>query len=274
MPDVTVIITTRNEEQNIVACLESLHSQTLGRERLEILLVDNNSDDCTVELSKPFTDNTFNKGPERSAQRNFGIEQAAAQYVMYLDADMRLSPTVIEECLAAVQADPTITGIFVPETGVGTGYWIKVRNFERSFYDATVVDAVRFIRCDIFLELSGFDLSLCGPEDWDMDRRLGERGPLHLIASPLFHDEGAFIFKTYLKKKSYYARTFDAYKQKWQNDAVVRKQLGIYYRFIGVFVENGKWKRLIRHPLLAAGMYFLRFLVGCSYIFTQKSHTN
>jgi glycosyltransferase involved in cell wall biosynthesis len=270
MPDVTVIITTRNEEQNIVPCLESLHSQTIARNRLEILLVDNNSDDRTVEVSKPFIDNVFNKGPERSAQRNFGVEQASAAYVMYLDADMRLSPAVIEECLDAVQADPSITGIFVPETVVGTGYWINVRNFERSFYDATVIDAVRFIRRDIFLELGGFDLSLCGPEDWDLDRRLGERGGLHLISASLYHDEGAFNFAKYLKKKSYYARTFDAYRQKWHNDVIVRKQLGIYYRFIGVFIENGKWKRLIRHPLLGFGMYFLRFLVGCSYICAKK----
>ena len=274
MPDVTVIITTRNEEQNIVACLESLHSQTIERERLEILLVDNNSDDRTVEVSKPFVDAVFTKGPERSAQRNFGVEQAAAVYVIYLDADMRLSPTVIEECLDAVRSDSTITGIFIPETVVGTGYWIKVRNFERSFYDATVVDAVRFIRRSVFLELGGFDLSLCGPEDWDMDRRLGERGPLHLVSAPLFHDEGAFIFSKYLKKKAYYARTFEAYRQKWQNDSIVRKQLGVYYRFIGIFIEKGKWKRLIRHPLLGLGMYILRFLVGCSYIFAKKTKTN
>lgn len=270
MPDVTVIITTRNEEHNIVSCLESLHCQTISRDRLEILLIDNNSDDRTVEVSKPFADRYFNKGPERSAQRNFGVEQAKTPYVLYLDADMRLSTAVIEECLTAVKDDPAITGIFIPEQVVGTGYWIKVRNFERSFYDATVVDAVRFIRRDVFLDLGGFDLSLCGPEDWDMDRRLGERGPLHLISSPLFHDEGAFSFSTYLKKKSYYARTMDAYRVKWHNDVIVRKQLGFYYRFIGVFVENGKWKRLVRHPLLAAGMYFLRFLVGCSYIARGK----
>jgi glycosyltransferase involved in cell wall biosynthesis len=217
-------------------------------------------------------DRHFYKGPERSAQRNFGVEHANAPYVLYLDADMRLSPAVIEECLAAVNTDPAITGIFIPEKVVGTGYWIDVRNFERSFYDATVVDAVRFIRRDVFLDLGGFDLSLCGPEDWDMDRRLGERGPLHLVSSPLFHNEGGFSFSTYLKKKSYYARTMDAYREKWQNDAIVRKQLGFYYRFIGVFVENGKWKRLIRHPLLAAGMYFLRFMVGCSYMLRGKKN--
>ena len=35
---------------------------------------------------------------------------------------------------------------------------------------------------------------------------------------------------------------------------------------IGVFVEQGKWKRLLRHPILTWGMYWLRFLVGLKYI--------
>ncbi len=38
---VTVIITTRNEEHNIVACLESIRAQSVGRDSLEIVLIDN-----------------------------------------------------------------------------------------------------------------------------------------------------------------------------------------------------------------------------------------
>ena len=35
------------------------------------------------------------------------------------------------------------------------------------------------------------------------------------------------------------------------------------------YIENGKWKKLIRYPLLALSMYFLRFLVGLVFM-TQK----
>ncbi len=268
-PVVTAIVTTRNEEKNIVGCLESVHNQTIGRQFLEIVLIDNNSTDQTVELSKPLIDNYYNVGPERSAQRNFGFENAKADFVIYLDADMRLSPTVIEECLNSVENGDNIIGVYVPEKVVGSGFWINVRNFERSFYDATYIDAARFIKKGVFLELGGFDLSLCGPEDWDLDRRLMEKGKLHLIKAHLDHDEGAFSFSKYLGKKEYYAKSFDAYAKKWNNDKIVKKQLGIYYRFLGVFIENGNWRKLFKHPLLTAGMYFLRILVGIVYVFRR-----
>ena len=265
-PDVTVIITTRNEEGNLPACLDAIEAQTVPRARLEVLVVDNNSDDGTVAVATGRAEKVLNKGPERSAQRNYGVAQAAAPYVLYLDADMRLSPTVVAECLAAVAEDPSIVGIYIPEHVVGSGFWIKVRNFERSFYDATCIDAVRFIKRDVFLDLGGFDLDLCGPEDWDLDRRLAERGRLHLLTAHLDHDEGAFNLRRYLRKKSYYAQSFDTYVAKWNNDAIVRTQLGFTYRYFGVFCEHGKWRRLLAHPLLTGGMYFLRFLVGCAYL--------
>ena len=47
----------------------------------------------------------------------------------------------------------------------------------------------------------------------------------------------------------------------------LKKQFGIYYRFLGVFIENGKWKRLLLHPGLASGMYLLRFFVGANFLF-------
>lgn len=263
---VSIIITTKNEEQNIGACIDALEKQTIPREQCEILLIDNHSEDATIEIATPRVDAVYTIGPERSAQRNEGVARARAPYILYLDADMRLSPDVVQQCLDAVEADPCISGIYIPEIVVGTGYWIAVRNFERSFYDATCIDAVRFIKRDIFLSVGGFDMTLCGPEDWDLDRRLEEKGPLHLISAPLYHDEGAFHLKQYLKKKAYYAASFDAYIQKWNNDAIVRKQLGFWYRFIGVYIENGKWKKLLRHPLRAWGMYFLRFLVGVTFL--------
>ena len=51
------------------------------------------------------------------------------------------------------------------------------------------------------------------------------------------------------------------------HDLDVVKQLGFNYRFCGVFIEQGKWKRLLLHPILALGVYFLRGIVGIVYLF-------
>ena len=44
-------ILTLNEERNLPGCLDAIDAQTVPREQLEVLVIDNNSDDRTVELA-------------------------------------------------------------------------------------------------------------------------------------------------------------------------------------------------------------------------------
>ena len=97
MPRVSVIITTRNEERNIEKVLVSVKNQTY--KDIEIIVVDNDSMDKTVEIAKRFTKRVYNKGPERSAQRNLGVEKARGRYVLIVDADMELTSGVVESCV-------------------------------------------------------------------------------------------------------------------------------------------------------------------------------
>lgn len=265
-PLVSVIITTRNEEKNIEACLSSVATQTFPRDSIEIIVVDNDSQDKTKEIASRFTGNIFTIGPERSAQRNFGGRQARGKYLLFLDADMILSEQVVEECAEKCEHGG-YAALYIPEKIIGTGFWIRVRNFERSFYDGTVIDCVRFVRTGTFVDIGGFDETLTGPEDWDFDRRIKRSGRVAVSSEPLFHNEGIFNVGRYYRKKSYYSSSFGRYIEKWgRDDETIQKQFGFYYRFIGVYCEQGKAVRLFRHPVLAAGMYFLRFMVGISYL--------
>lgn len=266
---ISVIITTRNEQKYIQNCLDSVKKQTYLAENVEIIVVDNNSIDGTKDIAKEYTDKIYNCGPERSAQRNLGGKQSTGKYVIYLDADMILSEEVIEECVKKCEQDNCIA-LYIPEKIIGEGFWIKVRDFERSFYEGTCIDAVRFIRRDKFLECGGFDEQLTGPEDWDFDRRIREVGKADIIKSPLYHNENFFNITEYLRKKNYYSRSFDGYLKKWgRDDTIIKKQLGGWYRYFGVFVEDGKWKKLLRHSVLTAGMYWLRGLVGIVFLMNK-----
>lgn len=266
LPLISVIITTKNEEKNIANCLESIKNQTYPQDKIEIIVVDNDSSDKTKEIAFRYTEKVYNIGPERSAQRNFGARQANGKYVLYLDADMTLSQNLIDECVKKCEKFDYVA-LYIPERIIGKGFWIKVRDFERSFYNATAIDCVRFVRRDKFLEVGGFDEDLTGPEDWDFDRRIREIGKVDIINFPIYHNESNIALKNYLEKKRYYSRSFNKYIQKWgKDDSIIKKQFGFSYRIFGVFVEQGKWKKLLRYPVLMSGMYFLRLMIGLSYL--------
>lgn len=271
---VSVVVTTKNEEKNIGNCLKSIGRQTYPQEKIEIVVVDNNSTDDTCDIARQFTNKVYNFGPERSAQRNFGIlQKSKGKYVLFLDADMSLSPTLTEAAVSKLE-NTNFVALYIPEIITGDSFWSKVRRFERSFYNGTVVDCVRIIRKDVFKEVGGFDESLTGPEDWDLDKKIRKLGPVDVLDSKdavIYHNETGFSIKTYLTKKNYYAQSFAEYKKKWgESDTDIKKQFGFWYRYFGVFLEHGKWKKLLKHPFLTLGMYFIRIVLGASYLWKKK----
>jgi len=266
MPLVSVIIATKNEEKNIENCIRSIKNQTYPLDKIELLVIDNNSTDRTKEIAKRFAI-VYNKGPKRASQLNFGVQESKGKYILYPDADMTLSEKVVEECVNKCESEGCIA-LYIPEKIIGRGFWIKVRDFERSFCNTTCLDAVRFVKKEKFLEIGGFDENIdFGPDDWDFNRRIKQIGDVDIIKSLLFHDEGVFNLERYLKKKKNYLTTFDKYIEKWGlEDPIIKKQLGVWYRLLGVFIENGKWNKLISHPILSLWMYVLRFMVGFQYL--------
>jgi len=273
-PLVSVVITTKNEEKNIENCLKSIVGQSY--KNIEIIVVDNFSTDKTREIALKYTDKFFEKGPERSAQRNHGmIEKSNGKYVMFVDADMVLSPNLIKNCVEYIGRE-NCAALHVSEIVMGDGFWSKVRRFERSFYDGTVIDGARFFQKDKFVEVGGFDEGMSGPEDWDIDKKLKAIGKIGLVPkngeeAVIYHNEAEFNLKKYLSKKGYYTQSFDKYISKWgKDDNDLKKQFGLSYRYFGVFLEKGKWKRLLAHPVLTGGMYFLRGSVGAVYLVNRK----
>ena len=273
-PLVSITITTKNEEKNIADCLESIKQQAYPQKFIEIIVVDNNSVDKTKQIAKKYTKKVFNKGPERSVQRNFGmIEKSKGKYLMFLDADMTLSKTTINKAVSELE-NADLGALYIHEIILGDSFFSKVRNFERSFYNGTVIDCVRFIKKGIFRKVGGFDPSLTGPEDWDLDKKIRKIAKTAVLDNAvIYHNEGRFELKNYLSKKSYYSKSFDKYIKKWgKSDVNIKKQFSPFYRYFIVFTEHGKWKKLILHPFLSLGIIYLRFLVGVVYL-GRKSET-
>ncbi|MCL4499465.1 MAG: glycosyltransferase [Chloroflexi bacterium] len=299
-PLVSVVVTTKNEERNIENCLRSIREQSYPW--LETIVVDNFSTDATRRIALRYGANVATRGPERSAQRNWGMAtMSAGAYVMYVDADMILGPTVVEECVRTIEGDSCVA-LYIPEIVLGTTCLCRVRRYERSFYDGTVIDAARFFRKDVFVETGGFNESMSGPEDWDLDNRIGREGRIRLVGpsaftgggaienwsfyrfisenggdpgknrAAIFHNESKLGLIDYLTKKAYYSDSISQYAKKWGDTDACRKQLGFFYRYFLVFVQNGNWKKILRNPVLALGMLVARVAVGAVYM-TKKITT-
>lgn len=251
---VSIVITTKNEEKVLGDLLGSLKTQSF--KNFKTILVDNNSRDSTIEIAKKYRVKTFTKGPERSVQRNFGVDKAKGKYILILDADMKLTKDVLKECDQEMAQNPTLAGLIIPEKSFGVGFWAKCKAFEREFYvGEESIEAARFFKRDLFQKFEGYDVSMTGPEDYDLPLRMKKSGlKIGRIKSYILHNEKKFSPLGSAKKKFYYASKARVYLKKHPEMAI--KQGNLVFR--PVFFK--KWRKMLSHPVLAIGMFIIKTL--------------
>lgn len=254
-PLVSVIIPAHNEAGVIAKNLQAIHNQTYPN--WEIIVVDDASTDNTIALAKKYTPLVFARThAERSVQRNFGASKSKGEYLFFIDADMELTPTVLADCVAAIQADSHIGALALPEKPVANNFLEQVKAFERSFYSAKGdpdTDAARFFFRQAFFEAGGYDETLIGPEDWDLPETISELGyKIGRINTLINHYERVPSLFKLARKKYYYALTSHRYFTKHKLSLVGPKTI---YLFRPVFYRN--WRKLLSHPILTLGMFLV-----------------
>ncbi len=104
---ISAIIIAGREEKNIGDCLESVRWVD------EIIVVNSDSNDRTVEIARTFTDKVFiRKWEGYASQKNFSLQQANNEWVLSIDADERVSPELREEILALDYSE--VNGFNIP----------------------------------------------------------------------------------------------------------------------------------------------------------------
>lgn len=113
MPELSVIIPCCNEERNIGECIESV------RWADEILVVDSFSTDRTVEIARSLGAQVLQHEYESpGAQKNRALGHAKHSWVLFLDADERVTEGLEQEIREVIARDEP-----------REGYWIRRRNY-------------------------------------------------------------------------------------------------------------------------------------------------
>ena len=199
----------------------------------------------------------INEGKRRSEQRNLGISRAAGTFIIYLDSDQYVHPKLLSECV--VLMNDGYDALYIPEVIVTPGRFGRLRNWERSFYDGTDVDCIRFFKKK---GCPKFSTDLDGPEDSAFDHEVA--GYRTITKYPLYHEDGIGIID-YFKKKIHYTKSMKKYSELWPD----AKVLNFKYRCWDVFTSNGKWKKLLKHPIKAIGVFTLIFIRGVIYLWQK-----
>lgn len=108
-PDISVVIPVRNESRYIDKCVLSLFAQTYSQEKMQIIFVDGQSSDDTVERIYALAKENGREvvvlaNPQRitPVAMNIGINHASGDYIVRLDAHSEYPPTYIEDCIKCI----------------------------------------------------------------------------------------------------------------------------------------------------------------------------
>lgn len=215
-PRVTVIIPVRNERERILRCLDQILAQSYPKDRLEVLIVDGDSDDGTRELlDRALRDGTVGEvgsegGPrdlaasngrpsvrvlrnpkrQRASGLNIGIKAATGDVIARIDARSSVLPHYVEQCvrtLAETEAD-NVGGVQTPmartasQEAIGTvlshpfGVGNAAFRLGRKSGDVDTVYLGCFRR-EVFERVGLFDEeSIVISEDSDINQRIRQAG--------------------------------------------------------------------------------------------------
>ncbi len=117
---ISVVVITKNEQDNIKDCLESVKWAD------EIVIVDDNSTDRTVEIAQAYTDRIFHRHMDiEGRHRNWAYDQARNSWVLSLDADERVTPELKEEIVKTISQPGEFKGFIIPRRNYIGNYWVK-----------------------------------------------------------------------------------------------------------------------------------------------------
>jgi len=252
LPLVSVIIPARNSEGTIEKCLISIKEQSYAN--LEIIVVDNYSSDKTRQIAKKYGAKIYLKGPERSAQVNFGAERASGKYVYRVDSDFVLQPDVILEAVECCEKHGYDAVVIHNASDPTVSFWARVRKIERDCYRNDELNvAARFWKKEAFKAVGGFDENLIAADDYDLHDKLEKSGfKIGRTRAEEMHTGEPRTLSEIVRKHFYYGKSV------WRFILKNPKKAALQLSPVRASHIKG-FSKFLGHPMLALGFVVYQF---------------
>ncbi|MFC1735457.1 TIGR04283 family arsenosugar biosynthesis glycosyltransferase [Candidatus Hydrogenedentota bacterium] len=182
-PMISVIVPTLNEAENIESALDSARRGN----NIEIIVVDADSKDSTVQKAESVGATVLSFHANRARQMNVGASRASGEILLFLHADTRL-PERFDSCIRHVMANrKTLAGAFmlrIDAPAPGLRIIELLANWRSRLRNMPYGDQGIFVRADAFHVVGGFpDQALM--EDFAFMSRIRRRGRVDVVPSAI-----------------------------------------------------------------------------------------
>ncbi|MFH0990720.1 MAG: glycosyltransferase [bacterium] len=180
---ISAIIPAYNSEHSIANCLRALCSANPPLH--EIILVDDCSNDRTVEIATQFNTRVIRESPHIGANhcRNRGAREATGDILLFIDSDIVVASAITATVHSAFLEESTdaVVGIYSakhPHSDLASQYknlWIRYSYLKSNHHIDWIFGAVAAVRKPIFWDAGGFDGTLFmkhGGEDLELGKRM------------------------------------------------------------------------------------------------------
>ena len=210
---ISVIIIARNAESTIGECLDLVRKNSPA----EIIVVDGNSTDQTVEVARKYTERIFSdEGKGQAYARQLGAEVATQEYIAYVDSDVILMEDTLQTMLTEFQNSSYISmrAQESPDRKC-SNYWEWARLQQQpARSEGRLSTHASLLRRETILKYP-FDLSHGGYlDDIDLELRLREEGYQFGTSSALFYEQGINL-RSLAEQRFVYGRVATYYIRKY-----------------------------------------------------------
>ena len=165
-PELSVVIPIFNGEKYLKECLDSILNQSISLDRLEIIAVNDNSNDRSLEILNEYSSkypnfkiisNNENLGAGKS--RNIAINEVKTDYLTFLDCDDFISPNAYEDSLVKIKDNDADLLIYNWETYTGNGSVEPINIHQQNTEENILLDSLdenpKLVAYDILFISSG-----------------------------------------------------------------------------------------------------------------------